>query len=303
TRKALFDARVHDWASLVAHIRFPEDMDEQLKDNRLKMRLESMKTTNAWADHTLRYRNVIRPGNNLPVSDHLTSRFGQSIKALTDLFKTDINAGKSRYAEHYGLMGSACKRKSEYLFRMSQFNQDPQDGLMQASLESLKTSGDWYYQGYVKQINHWTAIQYLSITAVIKGTLDKQEDRDVWTVTRILAESDSTEEKDAMTRIWSWGTLAELWLLYLLTLPADLAGHDTDLTSAKEKATLYYDKVAKAKIYFAADVSVKQEEIIFAMESTQKQFERYIHWWPVMMPSPANGLLQEIALDLTTGYQ
>jgi hypothetical protein len=299
TRKSLYDnSNVHDWASLVAYVRFPEDIDEQLKDNRLKILLESLKTSNAWADHILKHRKDIDPGKVKDEFDSITSRLDKSIKDLTDLFKEGTKKDEKRFAEHFGLLGSAFKRKAEHIFRMAALEPGRAESLYEESKEALKTSREWYFNGYDKQKNHWTAIQYLSLTAVIKGSLEEPADQAIWTITRIFAEDDVKEDKEPMDQIWGCGTLAELYLLFPLTLSSDRPDRENEIATAKQKAKQYLDKINKAKFTFADRPDLKQGDIAFALESTKKQFERYVIWWPVMMPSKSTNLLREIATDL-----
>src|SRR5690606_18292856 len=51
TRVALKREQSHDWASLIAYARFPEDIEEQLQKSQLKWRFDSMKVSNSWVDH------------------------------------------------------------------------------------------------------------------------------------------------------------------------------------------------------------------------------------------------------------
>lgn len=301
TRMDLFNSKTHDWASLVAYVRFPEDIDDQLIDNHLKILLQSMKTANAWADHLLKHKNDLNPETSAAVFTDINDRLDGSIKDLKALFLTDINTKKIRYAEHFGLMGSAYKRKAEHLFRMADIKKEPVESLYRKSREALSSSRDWYLRGYEKQINHWTAIQYLSLTAIINGTLAGSAEKDIWTITRILAEDDTKETKDPMSRIWGWGTLAELYLLSPLRLPADQPDIDQEIVSAKASASKYIENISKAEISFIDNTLIKKEEILFAKESTFRQLERYISWWPAMLHSSSISVLKNMANELIKG--
>lgn len=303
TRKALTDNQLHDWASLVAYTRFPDDIDDQINNIRLKVLLESMKTSNAWADHLLKYKNEIEADKIISAFENISARLDKSIGDLINLFATNPQGLKTTYAEHFGLLGSAFKRKAEHLFRMTKLKKEKSVSLIKESEVSLKTSREYYFQGYDKQKNHWTAIQYLSLTAIIEGTLRNPEDQSLWAFTKILAEDDAKESKDPITRIWAWGTLAELYLLYPLTLAAGSFYLDKEIEFSKGKAIDFIDKIAKAKISFAAYPLIKEEDIIFSQESTFRQFDRYISWWPAMIRSSSMDLLKEIAIDLIEKFK
>ncbi len=302
TRMELFNTRVHDWASLVSYVRFPEDIDEQLKDNYLEILLQSMKTSGAWADHVLKYSDELNLANKESLFDDINNRLDESIKNLKDLFQTDINRGKERYAEHFGLLGSAYKRKSEHLFRMADIKEGQKEAFYKESKTALLLSREWFLKGYEQQINHWTAIQYLSLTAIITGSLKQPADNDIWTITRILAEDNIKENNDPINKIWAWGTLSELYLLSPLKFSEDLSGIDKEIIiSAKKKALQYFENIAKAEISFINHPVNIKEKIQFALESTLRQFKRYIEWWPVLIPSASTKMLKESAEEIING--
>ncbi len=102
TRKAISDNEFHDWASLVAYVRFPADIDDQLQDYRLKVLLEGLKTSNVWADHVLKYRPDISPEVLEKVLEDVGVRLESSIEKLSRLIAPiGITLMEiDRYAEH-----------------------------------------------------------------------------------------------------------------------------------------------------------------------------------------------------------
>jgi hypothetical protein len=121
-REALYDTRrelrnepTHDWASLVAYARFPDDIDKQLEDARLKAHFGSMKITTAWIDHTLKYWDDLDDSQYNDLLQDLENRLAQSINDLSSLLSPE-NKFESRLAtvalrsEHLGLMASAFNR-------------------------------------------------------------------------------------------------------------------------------------------------------------------------------------------------
>jgi hypothetical protein len=302
TRKDLEESNVHDWASLVAHVRFPEDIDEQLKDNRLKILLHFMKTANGWTDHILEHKDKIDLKKRTAYFEEINDRLDKSLSGLKTLFEAEKDTKKSRYAEHCGLIGSAYKRKAEHLFRMADLNTDNAANLIKESVEALKSSRECYLTGYKEQKNHWTAVQYLSLQAVIQGSLANPDDKDIWTVAKVFAEDDIKQSVDTVGKVWAWGSLAELFLLKPLTLSENHPDLDNEKLSAKGKAKHYMDSIANAKITFSTVTQETIEKIIFAQESTHRQFNRYINWWPVMMESPSAILLKELAIGLLKDF-
>jgi|WetSurMetagenome_2_1015567.scaffolds.fasta_scaffold01477_2 hypothetical protein len=311
-RKALYETRkvlafnsdeAHDWASLVAYVRFPEDIAEQLKDNRLKVLLQSMETANSWADHLLKHRNEIKTEKVAEVFEMIKIRLDMAIKGLEDLFEAYNTFENKRFTEHFGLLGSAWKRKAEHLFRMADLKKDQADSLLKESKDALSSSREWYFQGYDKQKKHWTAIQYLSLTAIIEGSLEGSREKDILTIARILAEDDLRDSQDPMQIIWAWGTLAELNLLFPFTLTGNKTSLNKEILSSKGKASQFISNIAKAKYTFASNPSVNQDDILFAQESTYRQFERYINWWPSMMSSSSVNQLKDMAKELMKNFK
>ncbi len=298
TRKDIEESGVHDWASLVAHVRFPEDIDEQLKDNRLKIILHFMKTANQWTEHVLKHKNEIDPVVRKTYIEEINDRLDKSIQDLKDLTEAWSKEEKKRFAEQYGQLGSAFKRKAEHLFRMADLDIVNSESLIKESVEALKSSRECYLIGYKGQKNHWTAVQYLSLQTIIHGSLIREEDNDIWIVAKVFAEEDMDQSEDAVRKVWAWGSLAELYLLKPFKNPDFNKGKRL----AMKEALNYITLVANAKSSFPTAGPKLQDEIAFARESTHRQFERYIVWWPVMKKSAATSQLKEMATELLNDF-
>ena len=299
TRKAVADKTVHDWASLVAEVRFPFNIDEQLKDYRLKQMLQSLKTSNAWAEHVLKYRNDISPQKFDAVLADVSERLDKSIKDQSKLFAevTSQDTNNDRYAEHSGLLGSAYKRKAEHLFRLAGMNTELSKSLLEKSDEALVTSRDWYSTGFDKvKMNHWVGIQYLSLRAITNESLKDEENKDFFATIRVMAQDDAKEKNKPMTRIWAWGTLMEIYLLQPLTCPE--AEFDAQAIEALPKAKTYVTNIAKAGGSFLGKRGVDPDDIIFAQKSTCSQLERYIFWWPQINKATHIEKLKKMAIEL-----
>jgi hypothetical protein len=295
-RNDLYKSAVHDWASLVAYVRFPEDIDEQLKENHLKILLQSLKTANAWSDHLLLYKDELAPEKKTVWFEHVGKRLDEAIKDLESLLKTDIHQKKERFTEHYGLLGSAFKRKAEHFFRMATFQPQNAQSLLVESKKALSFSKVWYLRGFEKQMNHWNAVQYLSLTAITEGNISSSSVKDIWTISKLLAEMDAKENSDTITRIWAWGSLVELFLLSTLKFQTD---EKDNLQEETEKALFYLKKIAHAEFDFVEELPKIGADLKFAQESTFRQFERYISWWPEVYKTAEVERLKELATEIT----
>lgn len=288
TRRALKDEPSHDWASLVAYARFPDDINEQLIGARLKTLFGSMKVANAWVDHVFRYWSSLENEQKKSALRELDERLSKSIDALSTLlvggkgFNSALSTA-SLQAEHLGLLGSAYKRKGEYLFRLIEWQPEQRDLLIDQSAEALNMAKQYYYSGLdADPASHWTAMQYLSLKAVTEGTI--KDDIEHWYVIKNAAERDERKATSEEDKIWAWGTLAELYLLQALTreAPADI-GLETAIAKAQE----YLKKMA------AADANYNG-----AKESTARQLERYINWWPLILSSAYPSWLKNAATQV-----
>jgi hypothetical protein len=222
----------------------------------------------------------------------------------------DASKGKAGYekllTEHSGLMGSAYKRKAEHLFRLSVFYKEKaatpdadaarvlNEKAFQAeqeSKESLGKSTEWYKAGFsIEPPNHWTGMQYLSLIAITKGTLEGRKEVAVAGVVKFMAEkNENAVSNDPMTRIWAWGTLIEYYLLEPLTVPGSEFAEVKDEALAKAEA--YAEKLAEAGF----DPRIEKKEILFAQETTLRQIDRYTWWWPVMYKETFRPELKEMA--------
>jgi CHAT domain len=265
----------HDWASLVAYARFPEDFDDQLAEVRLATVLDAMKTANAWADHALAHREKIEN-----TFKDVGAQLDQAISDLEKLLEHGSPAADNpaRRAEHLGLLGSAYKRKAEQLYRLATLHPGAAEDFRKRSNQGLEAARGWYRKGHDSQLSHhWTGCQYLSLTAAAKGTLVDDSDR--WVVIRFAAEQDL---KNPAQRGWALGTMAELYLLQPLTSPGQF---EVMQPKAMEEARRYL-------------LDLDETGSPFEKESTARQFERYMTWWPDAFPTNSTKRLQAAAVDL-----
>lgn len=268
----------HDWASLVAYARFPEDLGRQLSWVRLDAVLREMKAVNVLADHVMKYREKVET-----TFESVGARLDESIKELERLLEEGTpDADNPRcMAEHMGLLGSAYKRKAENLYRQAALQKEPgaAAGLRQKSAQALENSREWYLKGQDSQFfDHWTGCQYLSLAAVTKGTL--ADDADLWQVIRFSAVKALKDKKE---RVWALGTMTELHLLKPLTFPPER-----------------FDEVRRAALEEARGYLTEFKEVAPPDEkdSTARQLERYIKWWPDAFPTDGMKRLKDMAAEL-----
>ncbi len=274
TRIALKENPTHDWASLVAYARFPENINEQLQDAQLKMTFALMRTTNAWIDHAFKYKSqmIVADAEKLfsDLEDRLLKSIEQLSQFLSDDKKKSILDTRELRAEHLGLLGSAYKRKAEFLFRLIEFHPDKKDDLQEQSKEALHMAINFYKYGFdVNADSHWNAMQYLSLKAISTGSL--KDEVELWAVIKYMAKRDEENATNEADKIWAWGTLAELFMLKQFTV--EQGGVKDEMINSQTLAGEYLLKMTQAESKYNG-----------AKESTARQFERYINWWPALFP-------------------
>jgi CHAT domain len=279
-RVALYQSQAktgHDWASLVGYVQLPEGYADHLQDVRLQSILASLKTMQDWSDR------LVKEGNRDPaVFDRVAQQLQERIVTLDRFRKSAENIGRiGMLEENLGLLGSAEKRLAELCFVRSKLGEAAR--WQQAMREALQRSRDWYRKCAQKNLSHhWTGVQYLSLEAILDGRI-ANPGRWYAGVEAANLDRENGTPKDA---IWALGSLAELYLL------APLAGQRPPAGSAKEALT-----EMKARVVTEAGGNR------FPIESTERQFRRYVDWWTAAngffpgtsdLAAEAGSLLQEL---------
>jgi hypothetical protein len=174
--------------------------------------------------------------------------------------------------EGTGMLASTEKRKAEAWFRTSpdapcEKDQDRSFGCLQKSLQ-------YYEEAYRENMReatgvirkrrslHWVMGQYLSVRAV----LGEPFQRDHWGAALVSANVDLRSQQTQGEEIaWAHGTLAELYLILLAYAPGDVPMNQEEIHGK----TLEH-------IYHLLSIAGFDS---FAVESTRRQFRRYIDWW------------------------
>lgn len=294
-REALYNTRIalkktgsHDWASLVAYARFPDDIEEQLQAIRLKMLFNAMKVPNAWVDHVAKFKDNIPEARQMEVFADVLDRLENTIN---DLQKPELLSSSqesklrtdSLKSEHLGLLGSAWKRKSEHLLRMTELAEITRDNLVQDALNALNMAKQFYEKSSdADNANHWSTMQYLSLKAILDGSL--MSEAATLTFLQVLTSKQlKTAPENSLKLMWASGTLMELFLLQ------PLAASDESFMTEKQSA------LKQAKFYYQIIRNSNNEDVI---ESTERQLDRYIFCWPKLNPETYRKELSEMALEI-----
>jgi hypothetical protein len=242
----------HDWASLTGYVRLPEGYCDHLPAVRLEAVLTSLKAVQGWSDDLIKSNAADASKFNF-----LIGLLGTNIERLKTFLEPANTMPKGVLEENLGLLGSAEKRVAELYFECGA--RSGADGSVKAMRAALQRARSWYRQGFESNLSHhWTGVQQLSLQAVLDGKLNEP---DYWYSAVLAAKLDSENPK-VENQIWAWGSLAELYLL----APAVGMGDQT------EKGLAAIQEM-KSRVQSSANGNR------FPLESTLRQFRRYMHWW------------------------
>jgi CHAT domain-containing protein len=255
-RLALYESRqssAHDWASLVGYAQLPEDYADHLRQVRLRSILASLKTLQRGSDKLTAERST-----DAPLFDRVAEQLQVRIAQLDQFRQEDAAAERlDQMEENLGLLGSAEKRRAELCFVRSGLGD--KEHWRQLMREALTHARDWYRQGYEFNISsHWNGVQFLSLDAVLNGRID---DPSTWHAALTAARL-YQRHKEPEKVIWALGSLAELHLL--APLAGQVAPADAAQKALKDMKTL---------------VKEQGGSDTFPLESTERQFRRYVDWW------------------------
>jgi len=244
-RQRLFTAggANHDWASIVAYASMPEGFDSQVNLFREEQMRRAIDVAFEWAAKQADLDQLDDMEKALGEADRHLARW----KAL--LPQDDSLPSRERRAECFGLHGASYKRRAGLYFRKK---------ASEKALRALREARAAYLVAMDQGTqSHWTATQYLSLTAV----LGEKPEPELWAAARGWAMGD-LKRADVSTRAWAHGSLAELELL------ASYHQHPF----SREKAL---DAIADHCEWIVALVGADS----FHVQSTERQFRRYLEWW------------------------
>jgi len=256
--------RFHDWASLVVYEALPADLNDQLEEVRYRQARLAIDAALECVDQA-----VSGEGARLDGARH--QQLLQAVSQACD--KLPMNG---RFAmECLGLRASSSKRLAQAEFNLALVS----NAGTPARAEHLRRSCAYLEQSLLDYqqsvagflVNqgrpmqriaslHWVLVQSLCLSAV----LGKPARAGSWETARLSAEA-YLDGPDTGEQGWAHGSLAELWLL-------KLAAADASPEERAQAARLATEHVTElAKIFRGNDA--------FAIQSTRKQFARYMDWW------------------------
>jgi CHAT domain len=271
-RVALFkdEKAGHDWLSLVGYVRLPpEGYAQHLLEFGLRAELGMLDAAQQRADQL-----SIQGGTLAEFADVET--LVRNRLASLDVRRCALAKRRDLLDECNGLQASAFKRLAELLLtRARQHTGGSAKDLLDSKL-ALAQSAEHYRQAYRANVNsHWLGIQQLALEAALKSRFERPADLGIVTYVAELSR-DADPDRGRPKDYWSCGTLAEAWLL------APVADQPKNLEAARAAATLLVERARAAKD-------------AFAIESTRRQFRRYVTWW-----TSANGFFpgrQDLSTD------
>ncbi|MCP4676658.1 MAG: CHAT domain-containing protein [Deltaproteobacteria bacterium] len=260
SRLRLLDSSCHDWASLIVYASLPVDLESQLQAFKFELSRSAINVANKVGD------GLIRRLHGISIEDSAVAKETARVAALLDKASDMMPTADDYLIDSGGMIASKDKRKAELLFRAAlNISPDNREEYLGSCRLALVDSLNGYRRAVeaesidtVKKF-HWVITQRLSLQAVLRNALD----RDLWHTAKFMAESCIREDKE---RVWSYCTLAELYLLLLGYPEESIKGVSYDI--AREKII---DSIEQIKSL--------SEEDDFKIHSTRTQFNRYIEWW------------------------
>jgi hypothetical protein len=258
-----FAKNTHDWASLVVYEGLPDNLGNQLEILRYQQRKRAIGSLLNRIDHAVRgLKALTAPGNEYDT-------LANSVRLACDSLPMDgefraeclglrASSGKRLAQAEYCMAAAAGAQSPEYRYRLLQSHGHLEQALMdyqQAARGFLINEGKPLQR--IASL-HWVLVQMLSMHAV----LGKPRPEGSWETAKLSAEA-YLDHPSADERAWAQSSLAELWLLKL----AD--GIPETRTDAAKRARAQAAQLAN--LYPTGDA--------FPIESTRKQFERYVDWW------------------------
>jgi hypothetical protein len=236
----------HDWLSLVAYVRLPpEGYAEHLRDFGVRAEQGLLRAAQARADE------LNRNGGPLDTYRAVEALLRRRMTSLDDRCAS-LEKGPL-LDECIGLRASAFKHLAELLFSRAGRHGTVED--LPSSALMLKESADHYRQAYRRNVsNHWLGMQHLALDAALDGRFERPLELDLVAYVAELGRDASAAD------YWSCGTLAEAHLL------APIAGRPQQLDQARAEARRLVERAREA-------------EKLDAIESTRRQFNRYVTWW------------------------
>jgi hypothetical protein len=268
--------RSHDWASLVVYASLPADFDEQVAEYFELQCKAAIETALKFADEKTS-ENVQEIGNTSDLEKKAENALSQA-ETYLDLWYARLDEGddmehRIRRAEYYGMRGSTYKRIA--MLYSDSLDNPKHKGLFKRFLEKAHGS---YREGIEQEATqeskfHWVATQALSIRMFLDALSEQRtalaangKDESIFQRAQKLAEIDSLFGATPELRAWAFATLAELQLLKLMQGPG--SGGQENVETARISISESLQNVIEL---------VGKND--FAVQSTARQFNRYVKLW------------------------
>ncbi len=239
----------HDWAALVAYAAIGDDFEQEWARFANKQNHRAIDTAFYALDAVL---DAAGKGGEIGA---IVKPMLAKIAIYTRRFRSAAERSSARgdgdmRSEALGMMASNAKRSAQVFHALKQ----PTD-----EREALEQARTHYREALEANLrNHWVVGQYLALFLPLDGTVPTGW----WYVAHASAEAD-LKQSDAVTVAWAHGSLAELYLLALVS--ADLSGAFPD---AATRALDHARRIVEIRGFDA-----------FQTTSTRRQFTRYADWW------------------------
>jgi hypothetical protein len=244
----------HDWASVVVYATIPADFTEAVAAFRER---QTRVLIDVALDRAQKMIDLHRP---LADVEPIFEEIRKEARAWRDRALRGPAWALSYAAEveRFGMSGAIEKRIAELRMKT---------GDQRGALVSWRESRDWYREAVEKRkrevervrVSHWVLTQYLSLSAVLKETVDSVW----WTTAKEMVET-QLKDGDVSDQAWANATLAELALL--ATVYGDDASRDP--SRIREQVVTHCGEIRR----LVGDES-------FHVFSTRRQFQRYLDWW------------------------
>ena len=272
TLHGLLGAASHDWASLVVYEALPADLVDQLEEARYQQ---------AKAANNVSFERIDR-------AVEAAGAYGDHRAALEESL-TRLPA-QGRFAmESLGLRASSLKRLAQAEFRIAL--QPGCESPVQHALESAKHLHQalHHYElsvtGFMVDTGkpvqrvaslHWVLVQQLCLSAVLgKGAPEGTRE------TARMSALAYLEHPDPAEQAWAHGSLAEMALLALDNVQAS-SPRDAEFKRLRDEAHRHVRELIRL---------ARRLDQPFIIESTLRQFRRYVDWW-------STSLLKNVVISL-----
>ncbi|WP_421794675.1 CHAT domain-containing protein [Haliscomenobacter sp.] len=276
-RCKLYDNREEtftDWFGLVSYIRLPEGYEDYLGDSILKRELIFLEKLGKEIDGLLGQKTTVTY-KDLALKRKSLLECKQRLEKNYKTNENNPKIVKGFLEENFGLVASAYKRLAE----LDNFENTYFNGKNSIN-ENLHNAKGWYQKAANFNLSHhWSTVQYLSLTTILDGY---PKDSYYWYA---AFQAVLNDEQNNNNKIWALGSKAELYLL---------APHIQPTKKVEEISKCFSELRA---------LSIEND---FPIDSTWRQFNRYINWWTVengyhALPNPVPKQNLKELIDILKG--